>query len=115
MEPRIEHVKTECYFIDAAGAEWKVTGFRRAPDRWYTCGSSDPKASYRIFQRLLYRGPFVPIPLEVRAYRFGPGDERFSRAPAWQMQLEKSVVRSIRIPGYPRLPDGYLIPRLKNQ
>lgn len=54
-------------------------------------------------------------PARGARHRFVPEDERFFRARAWQMQLEKSVVRSIRIPGCPRLPDGDLIPRSRKQ
>ena len=111
MDPRIERIKTECYFIDALGVEWKVLDAKPVAQGWRELYPSDTTASCRIFRRLLYRGPASPIPLEVRAYRFRPRDERFFRANAWQQQLDRSILRSMRIIGWPPLTDGYLIPR----
>jgi hypothetical protein len=113
VEPRIERIKTECYFVDVHGVEWKVLDAKRAPQGWREVYPSDTTASCRIFRRLLYRGPASPIPLEMRAYRFRPDDERWFVAEAWQQQLDGSIVRSIRIIGWPPLTDGYLIRRCR--
>src|SRR6476661_437544 len=99
--PRIDRIKTECYFLDAWGTEWQVWDMARRPDRtWREEYPTSPGGVYRVFRRLLYRGSAKPIALEVRAYKFRPGEDRWFVAERWQEQLDVSEVRSIRIEGY---------------
>lgn len=111
-DPWIERIKTETYFHDANGTEWLVTGLRKFSDgEWHS--SDQYLATYRIFQRVKYRGVSSPIPLEIRAYKLQSDEERSSAGLGaglrWQQQLDASELRSIRIIGYPRLADGWLV------
>ena len=111
-EPRIDRVKTEVYFVDAHGTEWRVLDLERRPDgRWRETYPTAAGATYRSFRRQRLRGQWTPIDLEVRVYRFRPGEDRWFVAGIWQKQVEAAVLRGIRIPGVPPLADGYLLER----
>jgi hypothetical protein len=91
--PAIERVKTECYFIDAAGVEWKVMDlvplWPGSPPRLRY--PSMPNACARIFSRYEKRdGAFEPELVEERRYDFQEGETRWFVEVEWQRQLNSS-------------------------
>jgi hypothetical protein len=111
-DPWIEPTLNGIYFHDAYDVEWLVTDMGKRDGRW-TSSTVDRWNTHRIFQRMKFRGPFSPIPLETRAYRFRPDDVRHSygvgAGQRWQAQLDASELRAIRIPGVPRITEGWLL------
>ena len=76
--------------------------------KWVEEYPSDERARYRLFKRQKMRGPFSAIDLELRLILIEEPD-RFFQAQRWQAQLDRAEVRSMRIEGYPRLTDGWLL------
>lgn len=92
IEPRIERIKTEVYFTDAAGVEWQVR------DTWpgwrfsqYPGAERAGSREFRRWQRV--QGARPPELLELRRYDFEPDDTRWFVADVWQLQLDLSEVR----------------------
>lgn len=110
-EPEIIRDRTETFFQDRNGTVWLVTGLAKYNGAWVP--RDEYLATHRIFQRLLHRGPFAPIPLEIRAYRFQSDEERHSFGVdagwRWQHQLDAGELRSIRLEGVPRIVEGWLL------
>lgn len=89
-EPRIERIKTECYFTDAGGVEWEVVDARRRRDgHWWKQYPGGTDAQRRYFVR------YSPIDganerraIETRRYTFEADDSRWFQADLFQMQLD---------------------------
>lgn len=93
MEPRIERIKTEVYFTDAAGIEWKVMD-RWPRDFWGGLVDRYPgeaRAAERIFTRWeRVDGSHTPRLLETRRYQFNDGETRWFIAEKWAEQLARA-------------------------
>jgi hypothetical protein len=91
-EPRIERIKTEVYFADAAGVEWQVIDGRRVGGRLRRQYPGSDDAQLRYFVRFTpVNGANARRAIEVRRYRFDPDDSRWFTPELWQLQLDMAV------------------------
>jgi hypothetical protein len=89
-EPRIDRIKTEVYFTDAAGVEWQVIDARRRGDgRLWRQYPGDDDADRRYFVRYTpIDGANARRAIEVRRYQFEEDDSRWFQPDLWQVHLE---------------------------
>ena len=102
-EPRIERVKTDCYFRDVAGIELTVMDFwsQHFGEGLVERHPGETRAVARIFRRTQrVEGGDMRRTLEERRYYLDDDETRWFVAEEWQRQLSASHVTPVWRPGF---------------